>query len=30
MRDGAFFGDLGDGKLLKRKIAEDIRNRPAL
>ena len=30
MEDGAFFGDTGDGKLLKRKIAEDIRNRPAL
>ena len=30
MEDGAFFGDMADGKLLKRKIAEDIRTRPAL
>ncbi len=26
--DGAYFGDVKDGKLLKRKVAEEIRNRP--
>ena len=30
MEDGEFFGDVKDGKLLKRKVAEDIRSRPAL
>ena len=30
MEDGAFLGDVKDGKLLQRKIAEDIRNRPVL
>ena len=30
MEDGEFKGDVKDGKILKRKIAEAIRNRPAL
>jgi hypothetical protein len=30
MEKGKFFGDVKDGKLLKRKVAEDIRSRPAL
>ncbi len=30
MEDEAFFGDVKDGKLLKRKVAEEIRNRPVL
>ena len=30
MEDGVFFGDVKDGKLLKRKVAEEIRNRPVL
>ncbi|MBT5195038.1 MAG: hypothetical protein HOM07_22025, partial [Rhodospirillaceae bacterium] len=30
MRDGEFLGDRTDGKLLKRKVDEAIRNRPAL
>ena len=30
MQDGEFFGDRTDGKFLKRKVAEAIRNRPAI
>ena len=30
LEDGVFFGDVKDGKLLKRKVAEEIRNRPVL
>ena len=30
MEDGVFFGDVKDGKLQKRKVAEEIRNRPVL
>ena len=30
MEAGDFHGDVKDGKMLKRKVAEDIRNRPAL
>ena len=30
MENGKFFGDVKDGKLLKRKVAEGIRSRPAL
>ncbi len=30
MRDGAFFGDVKDGQLQKRKVDEAIRSRPAL
>jgi hypothetical protein len=27
---GAFYGDLKDGTFLKRKVAEDMRSRPAV
>ena len=30
MENGEFFGDVTDGKLLKRKIAENIRSRPII
>ena len=30
MQDGEFLGDVQDGKLLKRKVAEDVRNRPVV
>ena len=30
MRDGEFLGDIKDGKLLKRKVAEDVRSRPVV
>ncbi len=30
MEAGEFLGDVKDGKLLKRKLAEEIRNRPAV
>ena len=30
MEDGEFLGDVKDGKLLKRKVAEEIRNRPVI
>ncbi len=30
MEDGVFLGDVKDGKLLKREVAEEIRNRPVL
>ena len=30
MEDGVFLGDVKDGKLLKREVAEEIRSRPVL
>jgi len=30
MQDGEFLGDVRDGKFLKRKVDEAIRNRPEL
>ena len=30
VQDGAFHGDLRDGQFLKRKVADDIRSRPAV
>ena len=30
VEDGAFHGDLGHGQFLKRKVAEEMRSRPAI
>jgi dihydropyrimidinase len=30
VQDGAFHGDLRDGQFLKRKVADEIRSRPAV
>ena len=30
MQDGEFLGDVKDGQLLKRKIAEEVRQRPVV